>query len=142
MLEEWRRCIGGENYMSNYRPKRAAVSAHDPLVGVWWYIIRVGSKDVGTVWLERDAAREKAVLGIFLGEESLFGRGIGAEAINAAIEKVREDGTIHKVMLHVRENNVRAIACYAKCGFVTTSSGVKRVPGGKEIHYFTMARDL
>ena len=128
--------------MSNCRPKQAAAAAHVPLAGVLWYIIQVDGKEAGTVWMERGDAQEKVVLGIFLGEESLFGRGIGAAAINAAIERVREDGTIHKVLLNVRKNNARAIACYEKCGFVTLSSGVKQASNGKEIPYFTMERDL
>lgn len=140
LLAAWRRNIGGENYMSNFRPK-GEVPGHAPAQGVWWYVIQEAGADAGTIWLQRDGASNTATLGIFLGEKTLFGRGIGAEAVSAAIERVRENG-ITKVRLNVRENNLRAIACYSKCGFAAVSSGVKELPDGKKIGYFTMEREL
>lgn len=138
MLQAWRARINGEQYMSNYRPRGAA--AHAPAQGVCWYVILADGRDAGTVWLQWDGARTGLSLGIFLGEEALFGRGIGSAAINAAIAEARRRHPACVVRLNVRSGNARAIACYKKCGFVAVSSGVKPAPDGKQIRYLVMER--
>jgi RimJ/RimL family protein N-acetyltransferase len=141
-LDEWARRIRSENYMSRYRPMNRTVAAHNPEQGLLWFVIQVSGNDIGTVWLERGSQPDEAILGIFLGEESLLGFGIGEKAINMTIEKAQELNLFRKVVLNVRENNTRAIACYKKCGFIPVASGVKRTTNGDEVHYVTMQHRL
>ena len=139
-LAAWRAGIRGEQYMSNYRPKDA--DAHAPAQSVCWYVIQADGRDVGTVWLDWAGSPDSASLGIFLGEEALFGRGLGTGAISAAIAAARQYGPPAKVRLNVREGNARAIACYAKCGFAVVSRGTKCNPAGETIRCITMELDL
>jgi RimJ/RimL family protein N-acetyltransferase len=141
-LDEWAKRIRSENYMSRYRPMNRTVAAHNPEQGLLWFVIHVSGSDVGTIWLERGVQSDEAILAIFLGEESLFGLGIGEKAINMAIEKAQELSSFRRVLLNVRESNTRAIACYKKCGFIPVASGVKQTTNGDEIHYVTMQRRL
>ena len=141
-LDKWAQCIGSEDFMSRYRPKNLAITAHDPERGILWYIIRFSGRDVGTIWLESDLRSDQAILGILLGEESLLGLGIGQKAIDLALENARLQGRLRTVTLNVRENNTRAIACYKKCGFRAVGSGVKRAGTETEIHYLIMERPL
>jgi RimJ/RimL family protein N-acetyltransferase len=98
--------------MSRYRPKNLALTAHSPEQGLLWFVIRFSEGDVGTIWLESDVRADQAILGILLGEESLFGLGIGQKAINLALKNAHQFGRFRTVVLNVRENNMRAIACY------------------------------
>ena len=142
LLDKWAISIGSEEFMSRYRPKDLAVTTHSPEQGVLWFVVRFSERDVGTIWLESDVRPDQAILGILLGEESLFGIGIGQKAINLALQNAQELGRFRTVVLNVRENNARAIACYKKCGFRTVASGVKRSNMRTEIHYLTMQRSL
>jgi RimJ/RimL family protein N-acetyltransferase len=141
-LDIWAKQIGSEGFMSRYRPRNLGVTAHSPELGILWFVIRFSGRDVGTVWLESEVGSDQAVLGILLGEESLLGLGIGQKAINLALENAQQLGRLRTVLLNVRENNTRAIACYKKCGFHTVGSGVKRANTGTDIHYLTMRRSL
>ncbi len=141
-LGEWAKRIRSENYMSRYRPMNRTVVAHNPEQGLLWFVIQVSGSDIGTIWLERSTQPDEAILGIFLGEESLFGLGIGEKAINLVIEKAQELCCFRKIILNVRKSNARAIACYKKCGFILVASGVKRTITGNEIHYVTMQHRL
>jgi RimJ/RimL family protein N-acetyltransferase len=139
-LDNWAQCIGSEDFMSRYRPKNLAITAHDPEQGILWYVIRFSGRDVGTIWLESDVRSDQAILGILLGEKSLLGLGIGQTAIQLALENARQLGRLRTVTLNVRENNTRAIACYKKCGFFAVGSGVKRPDTKTEVHYLIMER--
>src|SRR5262245_31643668 len=141
-LEAWAKHIGSEVFMSRYRPRNPSITAHSPEQGILWFVIQFSRRDVGTIWLESDTGSDQAVLGILLGEESIFGLGIGQKAINLALEKARQLGQFRTVLLNVRENNTRAITCYKKCGFHTVASGVKRSNTGIDIPYLTMQRSI
>ena len=141
-VAEWAKAIGSDDYMSRCRPRDLTVSAHSPEAGILWFVIRAGGRDVGTVWLEADVDPDQLILGILLGDREVFGLGIGQRAIGLALQEARRLGRYHTVVLHVRENNGRAIACYEKCGFRTIASGVKQSPSGAEIQYLTMRRYL
>jgi ribosomal protein S18 acetylase RimI-like enzyme len=46
------------------------------------------------------------------------------------------------LVLHVRRNNARAIACYEKCGFTTVMSGRKLRTDGTAIEFYRMERPM
>lgn len=140
-LEDWVRRIDSGKYMSHHRPSLREATVNDPRLGVFWYVIVESGTDVGTIWLEPATQPGELVLGILLGDESFFGRGIGSKAIALAVERARGVGRYRAVRLNVRSNNTRAIACYQKAGFILAKTGVKEA-GSELIPYITMLRPL
>jgi RimJ/RimL family protein N-acetyltransferase len=57
-------------------------------------------------------------MGIMIGEKDLWDKGFGADAINTLLRFGFEELGLRMIELNVDEGNVRAIACYKKCGFV------------------------
>jgi len=141
LLSAWTTRIDAGAFMSRQRPLDRALTAYSPADGLLWYVIRVDDADIGAVWLERETERSYARLGVLLGDEALFGLGIGEQAVNLALERAPEL-SVNTVALHVRRSNARAIACYVKCGFLPVGSGVKRKPDGGELRYLRMERRL
>lgn len=58
-----------------------------------------------------------AVVGIFLGDRSTWGRGYGTEALRLLLDYGFHVLNLHSVMLEVYAYNARAIRCYRKVGF-------------------------
>jgi RimJ/RimL family protein N-acetyltransferase len=57
-------------------------------------------------------------LGIMIGEKDCWSQGYGTDAIITLLRLAFGEMDLHRVGLHVRADNGRAIACYRKCGFV------------------------
>ncbi|MDA8243524.1 MAG: GNAT family protein [Elusimicrobia bacterium] len=131
-LDAWCRAIRSEEYMSNTRPKRHGDRK------LLWRVILAEDRDAGAVWIEEADNRREAVLGILLGEPSLFGKGIGRAAIALALQEARAIFPFRRVILHVRTGNERAIACYKACRFVPAGKGKKTTADGKTIEFLTM----
>jgi [ribosomal protein S5]-alanine N-acetyltransferase len=72
--------------------------------------------------LDTGARRARFAIGIF--DPSLRDRGIGTEMTRLVLRHAFETLRLHRVDLRVLGYNHRAIACYAKCGFVR--EGVER----------------
>jgi RimJ/RimL family protein N-acetyltransferase len=137
-LDQWAVNIGIDDFMSRSRPKVAAATSHDPSNGLLWFVITDADIDIGTVWLEPSEQPKESILGIFLGDQSAFGRGIGSQAIRLALSELWALYPSHNVTLNVRQANSRAIACYKKIGFSITSDGFKISPKGVSIPLFQM----
>lgn len=74
--------------------------------------------DVGSTYLrDIDMKNKKAEFGIFIGEDSARGRGIGSESVKLTIKCAFEELKLHKVFLRVFANNIQAIKAYEKAGF-------------------------
>ncbi|MFN2519690.1 MAG: GNAT family N-acetyltransferase [Candidatus Limnocylindria bacterium] len=58
-----------------------------------------------------------ADVGIAIGESSLWGRGLGSEALRLLARHLLDDRGLHRLRLHVVATNDRAIAAYKRCGF-------------------------
>lgn len=85
----------------------------------WSYLFFDG-KIIGAIWLEKEHhSLPCATLGIFIADKEKRSQGIGEEAINRYIQMYKEQLNLTEVNLHVRKENIRAIKCYEKCGFVT-----------------------
>lgn len=56
-------------------------------------------------------------LGIGIGEPSLWGQGLGTEALRLLVAHLLADRGLHRIRLHVAATNDRAIAAYKKAGF-------------------------
>ena len=138
-LQMWAEEIEAHRFMSRILPHKSdqyLTSQESLLV---WFVIRVIDQDVGVIWLEKKAVDDEfAALGILIGKNDLFGKGIGEQAINLAIEKSRDEINFKSVRVNVRESNTRAICCYRKCGFVEIFRGTKLVKGAVVIPFIAM----
>ncbi|WML50485.1 GNAT family N-acetyltransferase [Neobacillus sp. PS3-34] len=53
----------------------------------------------------------------FIGETELWGKGIGTSMILLILKYISTNENASRVVLEVKNTNVRAISCYEKCGF-------------------------
>lgn len=82
-------------------------------------VLREGDRHIGNVKLEPiDWHHRHATLGIMIGEASARRRGIGTEAIVLLLGFAFEKLGLHRVSLGVTADNVAALRCYRKVGFV------------------------
>lgn len=74
---------------------------------------------LGSVYI-RDIDRQhcKAEYGIFIGEESARGRGVGTAAAKLMLRYCFEEEGLHRVYLRALSENKQAIRSYEKAGFV------------------------
>ena len=91
-----------------------------------WYHIKADKKYIGAIWLEKNADKDFAVLGIFIADEFYRNKGIGKAAIEQIIKTDFQYMHTNKILLRVREENERAISCYKSVGFKEN----KRYPKG------------
>ena len=76
-------------------------------------------KPLGSVYI-RDIDREhrKGEYGIFIGEDTARGRGIGTATAKLMIQYAFEELVLHRLFLRVYADNLRAVRSYEKAGFV------------------------
>lgn len=80
---------------------------------------KTDGRPVGSVYLrDIDRTHGKAEYGIFIGEEEALGKGYGTEAAKMMIAYAFHEEGLHKLMLRVLAENVRAQRSYEKAGFV------------------------
>lgn len=73
---------------------------------------------LGSVYIrDIDRRHNKAEYGIFIGEESARGRGIGTAAASLMLEYCFREEKLHRVYLRAFASNARAIRSYEKAGF-------------------------
>lgn len=73
---------------------------------------------VGSVYIrDIDRTHNKAEYGIFIGEESARGKGIGSMTAALMIEYCFKQLKLHRLFLRVFADNVQAIRSYEKAGF-------------------------
>jgi len=78
-----------------------------------------GDKPLGSVYIrDIDRQHNKAEYGIFIGEASARGRGIGTAAARLMLRYCFEEEGLHRVYLRVLAGNLQAIRSYEKAGFV------------------------
>lgn len=80
---------------------------------------------------------ESVQLGIRIGNKAYWGKGYGTEAVMLLTDHAYQNFGVTKVWLKVLPENIRAIRCYEKCGYVQT--GEIAVTGRK---FITMERRL
>ncbi len=84
-----------------------------------WSYLFYGGKIIGAIWLEKEhSCLRTAKLGIFIADKEMRSRGIGQRAIDRYIRDNKKSLNLTEVTLNVRKENIRAISCYKKCGFV------------------------
>lgn len=83
------------------------------------FIIMVGNKSIGSCglysinWISR-----KAEVRIIIGEKGYQNRCIGIESIKLLIDYAFNKLNLNKVYLGVNEENLQAVNCYKKAGFI------------------------
>ncbi len=85
------------------------------------FMVRTLSDDrligfVGLFWL--NLSQGEAFTGIGIGDESMWGKGYGTDAIRLALRYAFAELNLRRVSLTVFEYNPRAIRSYQKAGFV------------------------
>lgn len=76
-------------------------------------------KPVGSVYIrDIDHTHHKGEYGIFIGEESARGKGIGTSAAKLMIEYGFQELGLHRIYLRVLNGNEQAVRSYEKAGFV------------------------
>ncbi len=83
------------------------------------FIILLDDTPVGSVYL-RDIDHEKksAEYGIFIGEESARGKGVGTKSAKLIIDYAFDELDLKKIFLRVHKDNIGAVKSYEKAGFV------------------------
>lgn len=99
-----------KNYQSRIYPSKNAEQLR-------WYHIKADNKYIGAIWLEKNADEAFAVLGIFIADKNYRNKGLGKAAIQQLLNNDLSSMHTSKVVLHVREENKRAVACYQSVGF-------------------------
>jgi RimJ/RimL family protein N-acetyltransferase len=81
-------------------------------------VTKKGKCFIGTAGLIHiDTVHRRAELGILIGEEEYWSRGLGTEAINAILTYGFDRLNLNMVYLGVICTNERAIRCYERIGF-------------------------
>lgn len=77
-----------------------------------------GDRPVGSVYIrDIDTTHRKGEYGIFIGEDSARGRGIGTAAAKLMLRYAFCELMLHRLFLRVFADNAQAIASYEKAGF-------------------------
>lgn len=111
-----------ETDLKNYQSRIYPCEATEKLC---WYHIKCDGNYIGAVWFEKEAENDFAVLGIFISDQAYRNKGIGTKAIQKILKNDLPVIGTDKVVLRVRENNTRAVACYNKIGFKETQKYIK-----------------
>jgi RimJ/RimL family protein N-acetyltransferase len=84
---------------------------------VFWqtFIILVDDKDIGYINISK-LNKDKPEIGIAIGETELWGKGIGKQALNLAIEWIKENG-YKTVYAGVLKDNERSLKLFNSIGF-------------------------
>jgi GNAT superfamily N-acetyltransferase len=136
VLRQWAKAVS--DGMSRTRPLAEAADRHDPANGLYWYVIEADDRDVGTVWIELPPPGSEGVLGIFLGDATDRGHGVGAVAVELAVAEFRRAHPQLPVALRVRCSNLPALSCYRRVGFAVAGHGSKTLPSGEVVTYHRM----
>ena len=81
--------------------------------------LKEGDVPVGSVYIrDIDATHHKGEYGIFIGEESARGKGVGTAAAKMMIQTAFQEMGLHRLFLRVFADNRQAIKSYEKAGFV------------------------
>ena len=69
-----------------------------------------------------DIENKYAIMGILIGDQSWWGKGVAVEVIIASAKFLTEEYHIEEIILGVKESNISAIKAYKKIGFEFCSS--------------------
>ncbi len=85
---------------------------------ILWAIDSPQGDLVGSVELRLTLRAERAEMGIAIHDKTQWGKGLGTDAVRLVVDYAFEELNLNRVQLTTDEENVRAIRCYEKAGFV------------------------
>lgn len=86
---------------------------------VSWCIETKDGQPIGEIGLmDIHRLHSRAELGVTIGEKDFWSRGYGTDAVRRVLRYAFEEMGLRRVGLITDEDNLRAIRCYEKCGFV------------------------
>ena len=101
---------------------------------IFQYIVIADGIECGTTFLKKlDNKNRCAEFGIFIGESSLRGRGIGTISTIKTVEIGFNQLHLDRIYLTVFSSNISAIRSYEKAGFKITKNGLKHSLSNGEI---------
>lgn len=114
---------------------------------VQFIIEKNGSKTpVGSVYLrDIDQENSSAEFGIFIGEESALGKGIGTESAKLILDYAHNQLGLHRVFLRLLADNVSAYKAYRKAGFISEGifRDMKKIDGKyKDVMFMSSIQDI
>ncbi|HIE86424.1 MAG: GNAT family N-acetyltransferase [bacterium] len=120
----------------------AKVSRHyssDPDTTFRYIVQSDDSSPIGYIqyYLEPD---EVVGVDLLIGEPALLNQGIGTEVITTFVEMVYSWRDPKKIVIDPEPENIRAIRCYEKAGFVFDKIGLGE--DGKQAYFMLMDRDV
>ena len=78
----------------------------------------VTDRPIGCTYLrDYDLVNHKAEYGVFIGEESMRGQGLGKEMLTLTLDFAYETLHIHKIFARALADNPASIHCFLACGF-------------------------
>ncbi len=102
-------------------------------------------RPIGTIGLfDLDHVDGNAGMGIAIGEKSLWGLGLGTDALFALLDFGFGELRLERIWLEVFDYNPRARRSYEKCGFVlegTMRNAVHRRGEFRDVHLMSILRD-
>lgn len=86
---------------------------------LFFAISPLGSEDyLGTIWIwNLDGRVGDAELSVYLGDPARWGKGIGVEAVNAAVDTAFGFSDIYRIWLYTDSSNPRSARAFEKAGF-------------------------
>lgn len=82
-------------------------------------ILKYDGDLIGEIELEHICWKSgSAELKVFIGQKHLWDQGYGTDAIATLITYVEQRTRLVEVYLRVARDNIRALRCYEKCGFI------------------------
>lgn len=109
-----------ESFESDLKQYQSRIYPSTDTQHLVWYHIKSNENYIGAVWLEKVNKNDSATLGIFISDKKFRNKGIGEKAIKEIIKNDSKHLLINRIVLRVREENIRAINCYKKVGFKET----------------------
>lgn len=110
--------LAGERLPRNIEECKKRYLKSSGLFNIIFAIEDKGGRFLGEIELNHIQWKQKiAELFVYIGEENLWGKGYGTDAINTFIKYIFNEKDFKKIYLRVYQNNKRAIRCYQKCGF-------------------------
>jgi RimJ/RimL family protein N-acetyltransferase len=143
IIKDWYSNIDGAKYLSRYKPKNFDGKQTIKAEEYAWYIAQVNEIDCGMVFLEKENLSDDiATLGIMIGQQEYWGKGIGKDTISLIIKRSQGILSFNKVRLNVKKTNTRALRCYTNYGFCISGEGEKVASDGLKVEFFNMILNL
>lgn len=85
---------------------------------VMWAIETLDGRLVGNIELRLVMKQERAEVGVAIQDKTQWSKGFGTDAVRLVVDYAFEELNLNRVDLTTDEENLRAIRCYEKVGFV------------------------